>query len=55
MMGNVYSVLSMIGIDALNKMMDYAKMHFAFEESYIAFLFHLCKIKAIFYSEHTTI
>ncbi|MBF0231965.1 MAG: hemerythrin family protein [Desulfamplus sp.] len=35
MMGNDYSVLSSIGIDALKRMQTYAQMHFGFEEKYM--------------------
>lgn len=36
MMGNDYSLLSRIGVDALKQMRDYANMHFGFEEQYMA-------------------
>ncbi len=35
MMGNDYSNLSQIGIDALSDMQSYAEMHFEFEENYM--------------------
>jgi len=34
-MGNDYSLLSRIGIDALQQMRAYAKMHFRFEEQHL--------------------